>query len=626
MKRGIALLLVLLLFAGQCAAAGAEEAVLRVGNPTPMDGKFFTGCWGNATSDIDVRALVHGYRLFVWSGDLRMFRQNPAAVRAMATAEDEEGNRCYMIILHDDLKYSDGTPITAWDYAFSVLFQGSPLLEELGARPMDLEYLEGYEEYAEGEASCLRGLKVTGPYSLSFTVRKEALPYFFELYRLAFVPYPIHEIAPGCRVYDDGDGCYIDNDNRELEEKLFTAELLKATVMDPEEGYLAYPTVGSGPYRLTGWDGKTCRFEINPYFKGDEDGNKPTIPKLEYTLAENETMTDLLAAGEFGLLNKVTRKDTIDKGLEVCAGGQFASVDYPRIGLTFIVFTPDSPALQQQKVRQAVAYCLDKEKTVSEYVGDYGQPMDVMAGIGQWMYQLVNGTLDYPAEELPDLAGMNLDGVKKYPLNIPEANRLLEEAGWTLNREGGEYRPGEDDVRCRETGGELVPLELVCAYPETNITAGSLERLFAPNLAQAGIRLSLVAMDMKTLLKAYNDRKLEGIDMFYLGDDFNVEFDPKLFFLHREEEAPEEDDLACTHDRMYELADRMARTEPWDIAGFIGKWTVFQEELSERLPLIPVYSNFYYDFYTAGLKNYSILPKVTWGEALTGGSLSTPQQ
>ena len=131
---------------------------------------------------------------------------------------------------------------------------------------------------------------------------------------------------------------------------------------------------------------------------------------------------------------------------------------------------------------------------------------------------------------------------------------------------------------------------------------------------------------MKTLLKAYNDRELEGIDMFYLGDDFNVEFDPKLFFLHREEEAPEEDDLACTHDRMYELADRMARTEPWDIAGFIGKWTVFQEELSERLPLIPVYSNFYYDFYTAGLKNYSILPKVTWGEALTGGSLSTPQQ
>ena len=34
-----------------------EELV--VGNPTPMDGKFFTGMWGNATTDIDVRTLVH---------------------------------------------------------------------------------------------------------------------------------------------------------------------------------------------------------------------------------------------------------------------------------------------------------------------------------------------------------------------------------------------------------------------------------------------------------------------------------------------------------------------------------------------------------------------------------------
>ena len=34
-----------------------EELV--VGNPTPMDGKFFTGMWGNATTDIDVRTLVN---------------------------------------------------------------------------------------------------------------------------------------------------------------------------------------------------------------------------------------------------------------------------------------------------------------------------------------------------------------------------------------------------------------------------------------------------------------------------------------------------------------------------------------------------------------------------------------
>jgi len=643
MKRWIAQLLTLLLLAGLIPAsaeqpeAGEEEEIpteLRVGNPTPMDGKFFTGCWGNATSDIDVRTLVHGYRLIAWDGEFGMFRENRTTVKDLAVAENQEGDRLYFFELYDDLYYSDGTPITAWDYAFSALFQGSPILSELGALPMNLEYLEGFDAYAAGETKVISGLRVLEPYILSFQVRKEFLPYFFELYRFAFVPYPIHEIAPGCRVYDDGEGCYIGNVNPEITEPLFTADLLRSTVMDPENGYLSYPTVGSGPYRLLDWDGRTCHFEINPYFKGDEDGNVPTIPRLEYTLAVNETMIDQLISGEFGLLNKVTRQDTILEGLEkVMSTGRHTMTNYPRIGLTFIVFTPDRPALQQLNVRHAMAHCLEKEDVVREYVGNFGQEMDGLIGLGQWMYGLIMGTLPYPVEEgeegYEDWQELSLENLKKYPLNIDEANRLLDEAGWTLNRQGGEYRPGEDDVRCREIDGELVAMDLTCAYPETNITAGSLETLFLPNLAQAGIKVTLIPMDMKSLLRAYNDRDIEEIDMFYLGDDFNVEFDPTLFFLDGNGEVEEADDLTYVHDLMYQLADDMVRTEPSDVLGFMQKWVRFQEELSEQLPLIPVYSNIYFDFYTAHLQNYDILPKVTWGDAIVGatlGAIGTPEE
>ena len=201
---------------------------LRVGNPTPMDGKFFTGCWGNATSDIDVRTLVHGYRLVAWDGEYGMFRENRSAVKNIVVTEDAQGDREYFFGLWDDLYYSDGSPITAWDYAFSALFQSAPVLAELGALPMNLEYLAGYEEYASGETNVFSGIRVYEPYLISFQVKKEYLPYFFELYRFAYVPYPIHEIAPGCRVYDDGEGCYIDNENLELPEKLFSAKLLEA--------------------------------------------------------------------------------------------------------------------------------------------------------------------------------------------------------------------------------------------------------------------------------------------------------------------------------------------------------------------------------------------------------------
>ncbi|MBR3334282.1 MAG: hypothetical protein IKG23_08350 [Clostridia bacterium] len=609
--------------------------VLSVGNPTPMDGKFFTTMWGNATSDIDVRTLVNSYYLTVWGYDTGIFVPNPVTVRGdIVYDDDQSGDRDYVFVLYDDLYYSDGTPITAWDYAFSVLFQAAPEISELGGQPTDLSYLKGYEEYISGRVPYLSGVRVTSDYTIEFTVKGETLPYFFELFRLGFLPYPIHEIAPGCKVYDDGEGVYIGNEDRTIQEKVFTADLLRSTVMDPENGYLSHPTVGSGPYRLTSWDSETltCTFEINPYFKGNEEGYKPTIPTLRYTLAKNETMLDLLQEDEFQLLNKVTRKDTIEGGIKLVASGGYTMSQYPRIGLSFIVFTPDMPALQEMNVRKAINYCMDKSQLEEEYTAAYGLTMDGLIGIGQWMYGLAMHTMDYPVvlpenpteaeqkeydEKIAAWEELNLDGLVHYDLNVQKAVSLLEENGWTLNENGDSFRPGKDEVRCKRTGGKLVKLDLTCAYPETNIMAESMETFFIPYLKEAGIKVTLLPMTMKELLRSYNDKDVEGIDMFYLGDDFNIEFDPQLFFLaNADPTAPKEDTLAWTHTQMAEYAYQMCRTEPGDAYNFVRKWITFQEQLSDMLPLIPVYSNVYFDFYVSDLTNYDIIKYITWGDAI----------
>ena len=613
-----------------------EELV--VGNPTPMDGKFFTGMWGNATSDIDVRSLVHGYYLTMWGYETGLFVHTPNVVSGMLIAEDPEGNRTYTLSLCDDLFYSDGTKITAWDYAFAVLFQAAPEVAETGGLPMDLSYLKGYEEYISGESKAFEGVHVKDDHMIEFTVKHEYLPYFFELYRLCFCPFPIREILPGCKVYDDGDGCYIANEDPNVKEKIFTSELLQETVMDPEFGYLAHPTVGSGPYVLTSWDQGTftCTFEINPYFKGDWEGNIPTIPKLRYTLAHNEDMVDLLRDDEFQLLNKVTRQDSIMNGMQLVGSGLgYSMSNYPRIGLTFIVFTPDRPCLQEMNVRKAINYCFEKEETVDEYTGGFGLAMDGLIGLGQWMYQMVMGSLNYPVE-LPENPtaqdqkeydekieawdALSLDGLKHYSLNVEEAVRLLEENEWTLNKDGQPFQAGEDEYRCKEVDGELEALDLTCAYPETNITAESLLNLLVPHLAEAGIKLTLLPLDMKTLLRSYNDKDIEDIDLFYLGDDFNVEFDPQLFFQPGDPEAPFEDTLAWVHAQMYEYARLMCETEPTDAYEFVRKWIIFQEHLSDYLPMIPVYTNVYFDFYTSDLTNYDILKYITWGDAIVPSS------
>lgn len=654
MKRLIAILLAVSLLLTLCPAVAEEEAEtepaetaeeteetelpehdyteLSVGNPTPMDGKFFTGMWGNATSDIDVRTLVNSYYLTTWAYDTGVFHANPVTVRGDVVFEDDaNGDRTYVFVLYDDLYFSDGTPITAWDYAFSVLFQAAPEIAETGGQPMDLSYLKGYEEYISGEKSYFEGIHVRGEHSLEFTVKAEYLPYFFELFRLGFLPYPIYEIAPGCKVYDDGEGAYIGNENPDITEKIFTADLIRSTVMDPESGYLSHPTVGSGPYRLTSWDGEVCTFEINPYFKGNEEGYKPTIPTLRYTLAKNETMVDLLKEDEFQLLNKVVRKDTIQQGTQLVGGGGFSVSNYPRIGLSFIVFTPDMPALQEKNVRKAIDYCMDKDALTNDYTAAFGMVIDGLIGIGQWMYLMVMGTEDYPVEvpenpsvtelreyeeKIAEWEALNFDGLIHYELNVQRAVNLLTINGWTLNENGEEFRPGEDEIRCKMIDGELVKLDLTCAYPETNQMAESMETYFVPYLQEAGIRLTLKPMTMKELLRSYNDRDIEQIDMFYLGDDFNIEFDPQLFFLAGDPAAEEEDTLAWVHTQMAEYARLMCETEPSDALGFVKKWLTFQEKLSDMLPIIPVYSNVYFDFYNSELTDYDILKYITWGDAI----------
>ena len=350
---------------------------LVVGNPTPMRGEFFTELWGNATSDIDVRDLLHAYNLIYWDGENGMFTFDPTVVSAVETMVDEAGNKTYSITLMNDLYYSNGTRITAWDYAFSYLFTIAPELAEIGATPLRREQFLGYEEYISRpmsvEPRVLSGVKVLSDLTFSVTLRHEFLPFFYELGLLLCNPYPISVIAPGVTVRDDGNGVYLANEDPSVLEPLFTADLLKETVMDDDDGYLSHPSVVSGPYTLLSWDGVTAEFEINPFFKGNTRGLMPRIRHLTYTLAENDTMIEKLEAGEFGLLNKVMRADRITAGIGLMNEGGISFSNYPRVGLSYISFCCEKETVESLAVRQAIAYCMDRDQVTADYTGAFGQ-------------------------------------------------------------------------------------------------------------------------------------------------------------------------------------------------------------------------------------------------------------
>ena len=534
---------------------------LTVGNPTPVEGNFFTDMWGNNTSDLDVRELLHGYDLIAWDTENGMYVTNPTVVAedGLVELENDSGDRTYLITLYSDLKYSDGTPITARDYAFTLLMETSPVIRELGGTPLRLDYIDGYSEYVSGESAALRGVRIQNDTQLQITVRHEYLPFFYELGLLSCRPYPIHVIAPGCTVRDDGEGAYIDGP--------FTADLLQKTVMDPGTGYRSHPGVVCGPYTLTSFDGSVCEFEKNPYYKGNEQGIIPMIRKLRLVPVENDIMIAQLGAGEVGLLNKVTRADVITQAGDLISTGYYASANYPRVGLTFISFNCERPGLGSQAVRQAIAHCLDKDQVITDYTGYHGLRVDGYYGMGQWMYQLLSGTILPPVEEpeeqtsqaqreyeetLAAWAELSLDDIPKDELNVAEAVRLLEQEGWV---------PGADGIRTRDG----VSLRMTLAYPQGNNVGDSLERNFAAHLREAGIELTLQPMEMSALLDQFYHRGERTADMLYLGSNFDILFDPAAHFQYGESMTHAWDYTQAEDEELYQLALSMRQTEPGDL-------------------------------------------------------------
>ena len=642
MKKWLAMILAVLMAFGQMAAVAQEaEAVeydhLTVGNTTAFSGHFSTSLWGNNTTDLDVKELLFGYNLIQWEHEQGYFAVDSSVVTGVVAYDDAEGNRTYTMALADDLYYSDGSRITAWDYAFTVLLSVAPEVAAIGGNTNGYECLLGMEAYKSGEADTLAGLSVTSDTMISFTVAKEYRPFFYELGLLRCVALPISEIAPGCQVKDDGNGVYIDKSAG-----TFTAEALEKSLLDAESGFITYPKVTSGPYKLISFDGEVAEFEINEYYKGNSMGVKPSIQYLTYKTVKNEDMMSQLLSGELGLINKVVNGDSIMEGISGVGTGSILMGNYARIGYSFISYNCEKTAVSSQSVRQAIAYCLDKDTLVSDYVGNFGLRVDGYYGIGQWMYQMLNGAIEPPLEEPEDSASaadkqayeeallaweeLTMDNIPVYDLNLEAAVKLLEEDGWKLNREGAAFDPAKDDVRCAEVDGQIVPLELKLIYPEGNTIADSLQTNFVENLAQVGVKVSMEGVPMTELLKQYYRQVERDCDMIYLATNFDVVFDPTLNYVPANGEVIGSNYQAIESETLYAMAKDMSMTEPGDVLTYCQKWVAFQEQWMEELPAIPVYSNAYFDFYTNTLQNYLISANATWTQAIVEAYLSDPAE
>lgn len=591
-KRLLTILLLMCLALPAVMVAG-ETDELVVGSNTGISGEFMAGMWGNNTTDVDVRLLLHDYPTIVWqTGEMASINQ--VAVQNMERQTDESGNQVYTFALNNNLRYSDGSAITAADYVFSALLQASPLIRELGGTNASWDHLVGAIAYTSGSEPVFSGIRLLDRLRFSLTVSKDYLPYYYELSYVHLLPYPISVIAPGCQVEDNGQGAYLTGD--------FTSEMLANTLLDPVSGYLSHPKVTSGAYRLVSSDllVKTATFEVNPYYLGNRERKKPAIQRIRLVEVRNADMAQLLSDGQVHLINKISAADAVD-AVAALPAGQSATAAYPRNGFAYLAFAVERDLPSSELLRQALSSMVDKGFVTRNFLRQYGEPVYAYYSLAQWMAQ-------------QDLVA--LEALDKYPFDLNQAEALLEQDGWVLQQDGTPYQKDADGLRHKQAGEGLVPLRLIMGLAPNNQAADIAFAHLSANLQQLGGELEAHYLPMGDLLRQYYRQEERVVDLLFLASNFGHIFDPYPTYMTTDNYQGIQNTSGLQDETLLSLAKTLRQTLPGDQTTYYANWLAFQQHWVDVLPMIPLYTNTYTDAFTPRLTGYHPEQYDSWAVAI----------
>lgn len=568
---------------------------LVIGTNTDLESDFYDASYNNSDTNYKLYDLLHGLAT-VTSDKEGAFVYDPTVVKSHEEKENEDGTKTYTVTINDGLVWSDGTPITAKDYVFQLLLESSPEMNQVDGYPSQAGYsLVGYDEFFAGDTKAFAGVHLVDDMTYSVTVKAEELPYHYDITYASAMPRPMHVIAPDCDVEETENGATITGD--------FTAELLQKTINDPDTGYRYNPKVTCGPYLFDSYDiaSRQGTIVVNPKYAGDYRGVKPVIEKIIIKTVKSDTMMNELASGSVDLLFQSSGADTINAGLDLVDEGKAQKNTFFRNGYGKIQFDCSQFPTDSQNVRQAIAYCLDRNEFARQYSGGYAAVVHSYYGLAQWEYQ-----------ESKDWIDQNLETYEK---NIDEAKKLLEADGWNKNADGSAY--SGTGTRYKEVDGELKPLVIEWANTDANPVSELLATMLPEAMAEAGMELKATTMDFPTLQNAITHSGDKIYNMYNLATGFALASSPWYYYstdpvwmqggYNSNWIADEELEAAAEALKPIAYEDNDAWLPAWQ--NFIKVW-------NEKLPDVPLYSDEYFDFYSTKLKGWESTSVWEWSRAV----------
>ena len=460
--------------------AGNADKKIIIGNTTELSGNLRHSTFGvssPAASDYDIDGLINGYSTVV-ANKVGDYQYDSTVVESHEDKVNEDGTRTFTVKIKNDLKFSDGTPITAKNFLYYLMAFSTPITatkEGGGSNTAGQAYV-GYKEYSQFDGTNdgkimykkdkdgkdttdvdytiskkFKGVRLIDEYTYSLTATEDYATYFYGITLAGLSPTAKAMYMGNNDVKDDGDGCYIvqaenaadkfynTKTEGEVTSYTFASYIRKSATNTNQADEAKIPFTGA--YKIDSYDKakKECTLVRNDQYKGNFEGQKGGFDKIVYVQIVSETQLTQLEQGQVNVVAGITGGTDTDAALKLVRDNpdSFASVDYARAGYGKLGFRSDFGPAMFQEVRQAIAYSIDRPAFAKQFNGGYGGVVDGPYYTGAWMYK----------EALKE--GMKLD---VYTASVDSAIEVLEDGGWTYNYKGEKYKAG-DGIRYKKLSG-----------------------------------------------------------------------------------------------------------------------------------------------------------------------------
>ncbi len=616
MKKVLAILLALALMLGMTGAVAEDAHQLIYGATTEISGDFAPGAWWtNNATDAMIRNFINDCTTVVMNKE-GAYIVNPTVAASVEGVMNDDGTKTYTVKINEGLVFNNGDPITIKDFVWASAFGCSSVATEVDAKLTNYLTIVGGQEFYDGTAETISGLRMLDDYTLSVQIVADKVPYYYDITYAAFTAYSMkYWLGEAVDIKDDGNGVYFVGLTKEAIESTLNASRFDNTAA----------RVSAGPYNLTSFDQAALQatLEINPNYAGNYEGQKPSIQKIVITKAEDATWADSLKTGAFNFYDTMTDGSEINTAMDIIEdeenkaklGYGYTFTQFDRPGYGKIMFQCDFGPTQFEAVRHAVALLLDRNEFANTFCQGWGGVVNGPYGTAMWMAQAAEEWLD--------------ENLNNYAYNPEAAVAELVADGWVYDEKGNDYVEGirYKKVTAEEAGNYvhnvtledgtiLMPLIIEWSSSQGNSVSDLLSVMLAngTQTAEAGMKINQNIMTFTELLNyMYRDASqgdqygVPTYGMYNLASnwstpvydrsyDFTV--DPALvaqgyntnFILNEELDK-------LTMDMVYGV-------EAGDDDKYLEIWQNFIKLWNELLPEVPLYSNIYVSVFPEWLENY----------------------